>query len=388
MTYPFSGIIVRYISATGVPPANPVVADELHVNLWEVAGKPFIDIGVMINGPEEIESLQVDLPWVTDKSKIFDLGSRLVGERIVAAIFNEVVHYSGSNDQMFANVTFIPPDPDRDFVLARLSSQDFTVEENALSDGSKTTRLKVRVPTLQVASPPKKLYIRFRIIEVPEDNYTSIFFQKDRSLLSSSLETRIVDFRINVRRGIPDDILTSSTNLRFPAWKKIHVFMTLDRGRELTFSNEKFVDCRSLEDEAVWNSYITLGNNDRNIGSSVSAYLGYQWTSKAKERAPAKDLVALARFSKVTSSKSYVARFLFLALLLGAAGNGIWGLAADFVGKINTENQAKYLTLQTLGAIAIAFFATIYIPPIAKKILRAMAKLWRKFVAGLRSLFR
>lgn len=386
MTYPFSGIIVRYIRSENapLPAASPAPADELHVNLWEIAGKPFVDVGVMIDQPSEIEALQVDLPWSTEKSKVFDLGSRLVGERIVAAIFNEIVHYSGSNDQMFANVTFVPPASGRDFVLARLSSQDFTLEQIVLSDGSKTTRLKVRVPPLRTAS---RMYIRFRIIEVPEDNYTSVFFQKDRSLLSSSLETRIVDFRINVRRGIPDDVLTSATNLRFPAWKKIHVFMTLDRGREMTFNNEKFVDCRSLEDEAIWNSYITFGNSDGRTEPSVSAYLGYQWTSKSKDTCPAKDLVALARFSKVTSSRAYVVRFIVLALLLGAAGSGIWQATGELF-EVSTPTKNETLTWRTLGAIIVAFFATIYLPPLAERVGQALAVLWRKFVGGVRTLFR
>jgi len=376
MKYPFSGIIVRYLRNGSTPDTAVTPTDELHVNLWEVSRRRFIDIGVLINEPSKISALQVDIPWQIDHTKVFDLGSRLVGEKILAAIFNDVVQYSGTNDSTFAEVSFPNTAPPRKFILARLSSQDFTIEQVVLSDGSITTRLKVRVPDLTTLSNPAgMLYIRFRIIDVPEENYTSIFSQKDRNILSSSLETRIVDFRVNVRRGTPDDILANQVDLKFPRWKKIHVFMTLDRTRELTFSNEKFVDCRSLEDEAIWNSYIAL---DTNIGreESVSNYLGYQWTSKSEGNSPAKDLVALARFSKVSSSKTYVLRFISLALILGAAGNGIWSIVNEFISQDNSNSTENW---KALGLLSLIFSLIIYFPPIANRLIKKTLTLGKKF---------
>jgi len=386
MKHSFSGIIVRYIRNNDAPETTDVLPeDELHVNLWEVARRRFIDLGVMISQPAEITTLQVDLPWEINHTKVFDLGSRLVGEKIIAAIFNDVVQYRGSNDQMFAQVTFPNAITPRSFVLARLSSQDFISEQVVLSDGSRTTRLKVRVPPLpNFSTSSSALYIRFRIIDVPEENYTSVFSQKDRNLLSSSLETRIVDFRINVRRGTPDDILTSQTNLRFPRWKKIHVFMTLDRTREMTFSNEKFVDCRSLEDEAVWNSYIALDTSVTGSEGSVSDYLGYQWTSKSEGNSPAKDLVALVRFSKVTSSKAYVLRFILLALILGAGGNGVWNIAEEIVPKILPSTSKNWAIL---GILAVFFTAIIYVPPIVIGLAKGAATLSRKIWSSIQGWF-
>jgi hypothetical protein len=229
---------------------------------------------------------------------------------------------------------------------------------------------------------------------VPESTYTAIFYQKDRNLLSSSLETRIVDFRINVRRGVPDDVLTSQPDLFFPRWRKIHFFLTVDRVRELTFQSENFVACRSLEDEAIWNSYISINNAQVGESCSVKDFLGYQWTAKCSATgAPAKDLVALARFSQVTSSLVYLVRFVALALIVGAAGNGVWTLIEERVASTNTlpkpgvadafPAEGANGTWVTMGVLVLAFAGVLALTSTAmRRIVRHIrggaSKRWAK----------
>lgn len=380
MKYPFSGIIVRYeasVTSRGMAGSQVEPKDELHVNLWEVAGRQFLDIGVMINTPENIKAVQIDLPWKFDKTKVFDLGSRLVGEKIVAAIFNEVVRYDGANDSSFARVSFPQSNNDTgNFSLIRLNSNNFVTNPIALSEGGSSTQLTVALEQAPESEDNLRCYIRFRIIDIPEGIYTAKFYQKDRNLLSSSLETRIVDFRINVRRGVPEDVLSARTDLFFPRWKKIHLFLTVDRAREMTFDSENFIACRSLEDEEIWNSYIALDNHSTERQCSVSDYLGYQWTVKASKRdigesvveyVPAKDLVALARFSQVTSSGWYMFRFIILALAVGASGSGVWeiwkGLFPSSEVILNVEVQSdlgnsKQALMWLIVIIAFAVFVT------------------------------
>jgi hypothetical protein len=399
MKYPFSGIIVRYVrepekssSQTGDAPI-PDPADELHINLWEVSGRRLLDIGVMIDKPEIIKSIQIDLPWVLDKSKVFDLGSRLVGEKIVAAIFNEVVHYCGSNDDYFANIS-IPPDydPEKAFILVRLNSNNFDLATVRLSEGGTTTKLTVSLPKITPADEKqaRRRYLRFRIIDIPEEIYAAKFSQKDRNLLSSSVETRIVDFRINVRRGVPDDILTSGADLFFPRWKKIHLFLTVDRAREMTFKSENFVACRSLEDEEIWNSYIALDSRGNGHPHSVSNYLGYQWTVKMDKAAktPAKDLVALARFSEVISSKWGIVRFILLALFVGASGSGTWDTLKMFLVAIaDKPEKSEFFTILIIISAAIAIIA-LATPAFVIRTKEKISRTGKKILVGIGKLFK
>ncbi|MEN5045142.1 hypothetical protein ACTZGP_02000 [Pseudomonas putida] len=390
MPYPFSGILVRFLpmesekccsygrdSATEPqekPPAHgdgqsepqstdeaapgttqqkgpkfltEALPDELHVNLWEIGktpASPFMDIGVMIGDRANTGHVVVDLPWAVEQKDISDLGSRLNGEKSVAAIFNEIVHYDGFAEGNFANISFRKNNNDeKPFSLLRLNSQHFTIIKIYLSDGSPASRLTVRIPpilkSVTAENIRKSAYIRFRIRNIPVEVYTSVFDQKDKALISSTIETRIVDFRINVRRGIPEELLSGDEKLYFPEFEKIHCFLTTERSEECVSQSSSYSGYRSLMDEDVWNEYVRLDSSTGiSAENSVRNYLGYQWTAAAGkkldttgEKKKVKDLIVLARFSKVKSDATSIVRFIILVIVLGAAGSGSWELLGDLI---------------------------------------------------------
>lgn len=235
--------------------------DELHINIWEVGKKPagpFMDIGVMISDRQNTGFIQVDLPWEVSKKDISDLGAKLNGEKSVAAIFNEVVHYDGFAEGNFANISFRKDGKDqKPFSLLRLNSELFKIEYVNLSNGTTSSRLLVEIPRPHPStlSPDRRIsaYVRFRIRNVPKEIYTSTFSQKDRTLISSRTEMRIVDFRINVRRGVPEELLSGSETVDFPQFERIHCFLTTDRSEDCSSQGKTYNGYRSLMDEDVWN---------------------------------------------------------------------------------------------------------------------------------------
>jgi hypothetical protein len=355
MNYPFSGLLVRFSSLTegteqanGDPeqsvapsPVTPstreggeVVAavpdNQIHANLWEIGDRRFLDIGVMIDGSESgVKEIAVELPWVVQAGEVFDLGTKLDGDKILTAIFNEVVSYSGISGSDYATVTIDPENKGGSkFVIVRLHSFSFKLTTINLPNRVRTTRLVITVPSDERTHGFRR-YIRFRIVDIPLGVYTAIFAPNDRTLLSSSVQTRIFDFRINVRRGIPDDVLAGAEQWRFPRFSKIHLFAILAREREIAFEGDTFKACRSLEDEDVWNSYVNLSETSDESFKAVRNYLGYQWTASSKQDG-SKDLVALARFTSVNASGANIVRFLVLGLLLGALAGGLWDLMKWF----------------------------------------------------------
>jgi len=352
MRYPYSGIIVRFQDVTpaiptpessvatsespsatptnsvssGASDASSKINDELHVNYWEVGSRRFLDIGVMISSLT-VQAIRVDVPWKLKRSQIFDLGSELNGEKIITAVFNEVVHYESASDGDYAHIRLDPQGArDRKFTILRLNGTHLNASTEEMLSGGFSTRIQITVPSVPDNVIQGARYVRVRIVEVPRNVYTSMFYQKDRNVLSSSPETRIFDFRVNVRRGVPDDVLAGEADYIFPKFSKIHMFAIVPRERELAFQSERFKGCRSLEDEAVWNGYIQLPQRSKFSFDSVRNYLGYQWSVSAKEGG-VKDLVALARFTSVKSSVPNIVRFLMLALVVGASGSGIWAYA-------------------------------------------------------------
>lgn len=338
-------------------PWNWVLDDELHVNLWEISKstvKPFIDIGVMIGKRAEVGALIIDLPWKVELKDVSDLGARLNGEKSVAAIFNEVVHYDGFAEGNFANISFRKDDKDvKPFSLLRLNSQLFEVREIFLDGGLSATRLTIRIPevlpTVPAENRRKSAYVRFRIRNVPSKVYENIFTQKDRTLISSNTVNRIIDFRINVRRGVPEELLSGNEKLTFPSFSKIHCFLTTERDEECISQSKSYVGYRSLMDEEIWNEYVRL-DSTRAISAenSVRNYLGYQWTANEKDDVPVKDLIVLGRFSKRKSNHFLIARFILLGVLFGGAGNGVWEIinkCGVTVSDMNCRVELKYLGL-------------------------------------------
>jgi len=314
--------------------------DELHVNLWETGRdriSPFMDVGVMIGQRDKYCAVVVDLPWKVELKDVSDLGARLNGEKSVAAIFNEVVHYDGFAEGNFANISFRKDGIDeKPFSLLRLNTQLFKIEPIFLSDENLCTRLTIALPGRPGLVKPEdkrqSAYIRFRIRNIPSTVYSMNFLQKDRALISSNTETRIIDFRINVLRGVPEELLSGNEKLEFPKFKRIHCFLTTIRDEVCVSDTKDYKGYRSLMDEEVWNEYIRLDNS---VGvseeNSVRNYLGYQWTASREDSTRVKDLIVLGRFSKVKSDYLSIIRFIALVLIFGVAGSALWDITNDCI---------------------------------------------------------
>ncbi|ELW9451055.1 hypothetical protein KDW19_31835 [Burkholderia cenocepacia] len=349
MNYPFSGIVVRYLRDQATEQSDNDVQDQLHVNLWDIADKSYLDIGLMVSDPSGINAIWIDLPWHARRSHLIDLGPGLDGDKLLTAIFNEVATYEGASDAHYAVVTLNNPShPSHkgdSFLVVRLDSRKIEHSHLTIDGQSEVTRFCIKWPELNYSKEEHESfwrYIRLRITNVPRDVFFATFRPKDRTLLSSSVVTRLLDFRVNVRRGVPDQVLLGEARLEFPRLKKIHVFAIVPRETELPFHSEGYKGCRSLEDEEIWNGYINLpyrshGQN----GETVKNYLGYQWTAASKKPdTPVKDLVALGRFVHVTSTRSTNTRFVIVVALLGTLGSAIWDVVKGyFITRAGTHSN-------------------------------------------------
>jgi hypothetical protein len=399
VNFSFSGIIVRYCeNRNQAENENSAMArshavldhytqtsgeakDQLHVNLWEVGESSVLDLGIMITDWRRLSAVQIDLPWEVDARDVIDLGTKLNSEKTVAAIFNEVVHYNGSADLNYAEISFRPSDyagtnPSNEhnrghFTLLRLNMNSYRLQLMNSADGTRSTQLRVSLPAELDSISAEKIYLRFRIKNVPPEVYSSVFRQKDRNILSSSTETRIIDFRINVRRGVPDEVLASDKTVWFPRFAKIHFFLTIERAQICDFESQNFVGCRSLFDEDVWNEYLRSESQDeKKKNVSVRNYLGYQWTASREKslstgpgpQTAVKDLVVLGRFSHNQSSWLYIARFLVLGLLFGMVGNALWDVFKPSKENYLASVVAQMSSLYMIAGICLFTWLLMLIP--------------------------
>ncbi len=402
----FPGVLIRYKRKTPQSGDDKNIRDELHINIWELENRSFFDIGVKIRDYDDIESVIVDIPWNIEKKDIIDLGGKLSSEKSIAAIFNDVVRYSSHDESNFADVTIGGKNR---LILLRLNSSSFSEEKIAVDNGDPISRIKINLPDLLEASSDSikiennktntnstegnpeseqsgnlnstenyktkyagvERYIRFRIANIPRNIYTTELEKKDKNILSSDIRTKIIDFRINVRRGIPDELLAAESGLVFPSFRKMHCFLTKVNREECHSQSSSYRGYRSLLDEDIWNEYISseVVYSKKDSRSNVSNYLGHQWTSISdNDDKHVKDLIMMARFVSVESSYVHTIRFIILVIIFGAMGSGIWN---EISGAKITE------TNKLIGWLAVISAAIIFLDRLVNLFFYFVGKLFK-----------
>lgn len=405
--YPFSAVLVRLEESVLGPRVESLpesdtshaqcgeskggsgYGNELHVNVWDFESEAILDIGLLIHKKEMCKKIFIDIPWHLKKENIFDIATKIDGERILKAVFNRDVGYISSESKN-PKVAF-PDEPEKGFFLVRLNSTAFEIKDTTLPGGTEVSSIEIKLPEsidedFKKHKTTSRFYVRFRLIDVPKEVFSTNFAQKDRNLLSSSVQTTVYDCRLNTRRGVPEEILSpTSAKLGFPEFHQMHLFLVVHRDREPTFQGHSFKACRSLEDENVWNEYIRLdGETSDHHVEEVKNYLGYQWTAKERDKVLAKELVALARFTRVLTDRWVMIRFILIALLLGASGSGIWTLVLRYAEASHrwylvNDNEWSGVLRLLISAVILSLIPEKFFKGISKMIKRTAKKICKRF---------
>jgi hypothetical protein len=284
-----------------------------------------------INDPAE--RIEIFLPWGLAAGDIEDLSPRILAPNGVSAIFNEAWTSSAANNcpggyvtrndgSVFSIVPYDRPVVEiRNHPLGPLHSIVLDVPGLLRTSG---------VTTATAPRPADKMYVRIRVKKVPPKFYQVGIDQGDVFGGSLLNRTEIIDFRMNVRRGVPTAI-ESFLRGRFIEFSKVQLFLMKSRDQDIVFEDKLFKACRSLEDEKFWAEYILpYGSSSRASEKSrkrVQRSLGYQWTkSPGTSQTEFSEFGMLARFKSFKTKKRTIAVFVVLALVIGAAGNGVYDL--------------------------------------------------------------
>ena len=312
------------------------VLPEVHLNLWEkrknwIFDSAFLDIGLMLDVNDSAHTFEFVLPWSISDLDIEDLSIRLQEKGAIPAIFNEGWICSNSNGRA-GYVT--DPVKNETFTFVELGT-DLQVKTHNPNTNHAQQAISLNVPNVRVKSISssalaKRMYVRFRVKNVPKHFYRVSINPRDRLFLSSWQRTEIIDFRMNVRRGVPLGF-EQRVNATFIDFKKVHLFLMKSRDQDIVFEDKLFRSCRSLEDEHFWANYsLAAGPNDWHKFWSrrrVKNSLGYQWTRTIEKDPitgndmPVSEFGTLARFKNIRFG---LAKFVIVAGLVGALGNMVW----------------------------------------------------------------
>lgn len=310
--------------ASGRPRNDGQGHPQLHLNLWEQVDRVSLDIGLLIRRDFGSDELYFYLPWPKAEEALIDLTARINDPDAIAAVFNESWEVTRLPRSSSATVK----DPNRGTVLFQVISPAnyWSIDDET----PQSHRIKLDFGRLVKTEPiqAQEIYLRFRIKGVPREFYAVGFAQGDQGLVSSWTKNEFIDFRLNVRRGAPPDLETHVGH--YVSFSKIHLFLMRHRSNELVFQDTAFRSCRSLEDEHFWAKYSHDDEHPsreqlEDARSHVVNSLGYQWTKRTLEGAPAHEFGILARFKRIELS---IPKFLFYAVLISGTGSAAWSLVS------------------------------------------------------------
>lgn len=319
---------------------NPKLQPDIHLNLWEHKDNVLLDIGLMLDVHHPSKTIDIFLPWSNDKNTFTDLLNKISNNPAMSAIFNESLltsSKSGDNGLIVSNTN----SKEEQFVVIKaqdaITTRSHDLNSHILSIDIDKLSKNARI----LSESAERMYIRFRIPNIPKGFYSVGIDKNDKGFSSSWQSTEIIDFRLNVRRGVPAGIESSIG--RFLNFRKVHLFLMRSRDHDLVFQDDLFKACRSLEDEDFWADY-SLNTNNKNSDELSTAKkmvkdsFGYQWSKKldSKTNELVKEFSILARFKKMEFT---LRKFIFFAILLGALGSASWDGIKFIYSTINSQKS-------------------------------------------------
>lgn len=343
-TQKISCLLFRTQKTTSETNETNLELDELHLNLWDFDNKKctYLDLGLLIdvenlNG----ESLLISVPGKYDSEDVEDLGMVLSSNfHIVNAIFNEPIIPAGIKE----NFTVIKRSNNKIVLIPFNPNNNISYNTNTLCTEItiNTTNLK-KIRKEPKDGNPTKIYIRFRIKNASRAKLIKSFTPEDKGILSSNTRTKILDVRVNESRWLTPDLNNSHNLVKF---KKIHFFLTIDQEYELGDHSKNYNTSRSLREENIWKSYLSLGDD-----VSIENSLGYHWRTNNITVSPSKksnnqgneaDSVEtfnlLGRFSRIESSKFQILTFLAFLFFIGLISNSGANLIVTLLGSDNLKH--------------------------------------------------
>lgn len=337
----FDGMLFLQIVEEENPEDENYKYPELHLNIWEIEKKSFLDVGLMLSTSEPAKFILLALPWIIKDSNIVDLECCLSNNEALKAVFNESLELTDRVENGGYKVINNFKES-ADFNIVKFDSSIQCVTEfNTDASIIAIDIEKLKKFSRKINDAAMKMYIRFRLDNLPISFYKVGIEQCDNVFHSSWQNIEIIDFRVNVRRNVPLDLLKKikakdffkerelqfspeGAEIKFLKFSKVHLFLMKSQSEEIVFEDKWFRSCRSLEDEGFWAKY----SNSKDV--VVKQSLGYQWSRVAAREGETSfdEYVILARFKKWQFASK---RYAFIMLIAGIVGSVIGNLIFIYI---------------------------------------------------------
>ena len=335
---------------------------DLHVNFWSMGDietdknikNPYLDIGIKIYHYNLLKQLVFYCPFNIISDDIKDLSGIVSQKNNANIIFNDDCEIETKDNYTIVELS----NRERLLVFPIFAAIKGVckVEEKNDADGTEIVfdfeKFHKYVGEVEKLKELNIIYIRLRINNVNLRNH--IYFDSEplnKSFESAFSGTRIIDFKVNEKRNIPDSIRTEII-VRKEEWaifKDIHFLAMMPSSYDLTPLCEERMTCRELE-PAIWDDYL-----DAKIDFSKGHVLAYHWRKKSRDE---KQLIDdFSCLVKVNYSKTQIITIIAYALSVIALGiaSGIIQEIIDilFNDLLNFMNIIKIVIESVIAAVLI-----------------------------------
>ena len=296
----------------------------IHANFWSLEEcpkninkrEPYLDIGIEVENWKQINVMTFFCPFrFKEKTDIIDLSEKMSRKANATIIFNEdcEIHTKGS-------YTTVEKEDGTKYLLFPLKQAIKNVYKQENDELCSSTYLRFDFKEFSKfletskqhsdLNEISKIYIRFRM---KGDSLShNIYFDSEpmnKSFESAFSGTRMIDFKINEKRNIEEEVRAqiSVSHEKFAKLSKVHFLVMEPSAYEVRAFGNQDMNCRELED-GMWDDY--FGDE---LNFSKGHILAYHWKSKA-------DKDSYNCLVKVNYSKAKRATIISYALIVIALG--------------------------------------------------------------------
>jgi hypothetical protein len=294
---------------------------ELHINLWQLkkkdkkekkASKNFLDIGIKIFEPSNVDNIRIFLPFKVKKDEIEDIGHFFEGNnKLVAAIFNDEFQAQPIQVQS-KTLQVINGNNNIQFYIYMIDDKN-DVRMLKKNYGGSVIDIK-----LNSAAKYKPLYYRIRINSDNLEEFYTQYKPQSQWLDSHSTTTELIDFRVNEKRNLDRTLLEDMRNSGEVFFKKVEYFVMREFKYDYVSSHKEMLRSRRLEED-LWDSYV---GEDCECGKIIA----YHWSWDEKP-----GFNAFVKYRFLSSDKKTRLRFCFFLIVIALIGGVLASLLIKLI---------------------------------------------------------
>ena len=283
----------------------------IDINIWRMTKTRYLDLGILFENWQNIETVNVYFPFVFEKTSFKDLEEKLNDQKTLKGIFNEDYECVGKTGHLI-----IKDNDVQKFFVHKIIVGEVTVKNNYGG-----TLVSINIDTNDYVTKgynSMPLYIRFRIVCADFGPLFRIVKPNNSFFESAFNENELIDFRLNEKRNQDEELIVKMEKQSSLKISKINFFIISPVEHELKSNGSNLTYKRQLENNHYWENYL----DDKEYNSMI--------VYKVKAEENIKDFSVYSNFQYRKSNKLTIIKYVGIIGFMSI----IFNLIASFISPL------------------------------------------------------